>query len=160
MIILELLITISCDRIMFDCGIAEKGVKDGLKYSLEYWAALDKMVSTSEIVIDRPKGTRHPKYPAILYEVDYGYLKDTTSMDGDGIDVWKGTDAKQEIDAIICVVDLLKKDSEIKILIGCTEIEKEKICCLHNNSEYMKGMLIRRKPEFYCKLTNHRVKGF
>lgn len=117
-----------------------------MRYSLEFWQALDKLVSNSKIVIDRPKGTKHPKYPDILYEVDYGYLKDTTSMDGDGIDVWKGSDVKQEIDAIICVVDLLKKDSEIKILIGCTEIEKEKIYRLHNNSENMKAMLIRRMP--------------
>lgn len=121
-------------------------MEHGLRYSLEFWQALDKLVSNSKIVIDRPKGTKHPKYPDILYEVDYGYLKDTTSMDGDGIDVWKGSDVKQEIDAIICVVDLLKKDSEIKILIGCTEIEKEKIYRLHNNSENMKAMLIRRMP--------------
>ncbi len=121
-------------------------MENGLRYSLEFWQALDKLVSNSKIVIDRPKGTKHPKYPDILYEVDYGYLKDTTSMDGDGIDVWKGSDVKQEIDAIICVVDLLKKDSEIKILIGCTEIEKEKIYRLHNNSENMKAMLIRRMP--------------
>jgi inorganic pyrophosphatase len=110
-----------------------------------FWIALDKLAGNSEIVIDRPKGTRHPKYPGILYEVDYGYLKDTASMDGGGIDIWKGTDARQEIDAVMCIVDLLKKDSEIKILLGCTEIEKEKIYNLHNNSQYMKGILIRRK---------------
>lgn len=66
-------------------------------------------------------------------------------MDGDGINVWKGTDTIQEIDAIMCIIDLLKKDSEIKIMIGCTEVEKEKIYQLHNNSGYMKGILIRRK---------------
>jgi len=66
-------------------------------------------------------------------------------MDGDGIDIWNGTDSKQEIDAIICIVDLQKRDSEIKILIGCTEDEKEKIYNIHNESEYMKGILIYRK---------------
>lgn len=30
-------------------------------------------------------------------------------MDGGGIDIWKGTDEKREIDGIICIVDLLKK---------------------------------------------------
>lgn len=44
----------------------------------------------------------------------------------------------------MCTVDLTKKDSEIKILIGCTEQEKEKIYHTHNDSEYMKGILIRR----------------
>ena len=43
-------------------------------------------------------------------------------MDGGGIDVWKGT-AGNIIDAIICTVDLIKKDSEIKILFGCGEDE-------------------------------------
>lgn len=86
----------------------------------------------------------HPKYPDFIYEVDYGYLKDTASMDGDGIDVWKGTHKEEKIDAIMCIVDLIKKDSEIKILIGCTEDEKEKIYHIHNHSVNMKGILIRR----------------
>jgi inorganic pyrophosphatase len=115
-----------------------------MEYNIEFWNALDSLLQQSEVIIDRPKGTVHPKYPDMLYEVDYGYLKGTTSMDGGGIDVWKGTDALQEIDAIICIVDLLKRDSEIKILIGCTEIEKEKIYHLHNDSEFMKGVLIRK----------------
>ena len=116
-----------------------------MEFDALFWSALDELVSNSEIIIDRPKGTRHPKYPEILYEVDYGYIKSTTSMDGGGIDVWKGTSAIQKIDAIICTVDLLKRDSEIKILLGCTRIEQEKIYHLHNNSEYMKGILISRK---------------
>ena len=42
------------------------------------------------------------------------------------------------------IVDLMKKDSEIKILIGCTEEEKQIIYQTHNETEYMKGVLIRR----------------
>lgn len=109
----------------------------------EFWNALDELVKNSEIVIDRPKGTKHPKYPNFIYRVDYGYLKDTTSMDGAGIDIWVGTDP-QKIDAIMCIVDLMKKDSEIKILLGCTEQEKEIIYQTHNETQYMKGILIRR----------------
>jgi inorganic pyrophosphatase len=116
-----------------------------MNYNIDFWKSLDLLVQTSEIVIDRPKGSVHPKYPDFLYEVDYGYLKNTTSMDGGGIDVWKGTNQEEIIDAIICTVDLSKKDSEIKILIGCTEEEKEKIYRIHNASEYMKGILIRRE---------------
>ena len=41
-------------------------------------------------------------------------------MDGGGIDVWVGSGDKK-IDAIMCIVDLMKRDSEIKILIGCTD---------------------------------------
>ena len=89
----------------------------------EFWDALDKLVANSEIVIDRPKGSAHPRYPELIYRVDYGYLKDTSSMDGGGIDAWIGS-GKKELDAIMCIVDLRKRDSEIKLLIGCTEEDK------------------------------------
>ena len=96
------------------------------RYNEDFWKALDELVNSSEIVIDRPKGSAHPKFPDFVYRVDYGYLKDTTSMDSAGIDVWVGSDDKK-IDAIMCIVDLMKKDSEIKILIGCTEEEKMEV---------------------------------
>ncbi len=108
-----------------------------------FWETLDSLVNNSEIVIDRPKGTAHPKYPDFIYKVDYGYLKNTSSMDGAGIDVWVGTGNKR-IDAIMCTVDLMKRDSEIKILIGCTEEEKQLVYQTHNESPYMKGIMIRR----------------
>ena len=113
----------------------------------DYWTALDQLVSDSEIVIDRPKGSAHPKYPDFIYKVDYGYLNNTSSMDGQGIDIWVGTGEKQRIDAIMCIVDLVKRDSEIKILMGCTEEEKKIIFRTHNKTEFMKGILIRRDLE-------------
>ena len=101
-----------------------------------FWNAIDKIVSESKIVIDRPKGTAHPRFPDFVYRVD--------SMDGGGIDVWVGTDERKQIDAIMCIVDLMKRDSEIKILIGCTEAEKDIVYQTHNETDYMKGILIRR----------------
>ena len=112
-------------------------------FNNDFWRAWDSLVDNSEIVIDRPKGTAHPKYPDFIYKVDYGYLKNTSSMDGAGIDVWIGSGEKK-IDAIMCIVDLMKRDSEIKILIGCTEEEKQIVYQTHNETEYMKGILIRR----------------
>ena len=112
-------------------------------YNEEFWNAMDELVNKSEIVIDRPKGSAHPKYPDFIYRVDYGYLRDTSSMDGAGIDVWVGSGDKK-IDAIMCIVDLKKRDSEIKILIGCTEEEKTELYQTHNETQYMKGILIRR----------------
>jgi inorganic pyrophosphatase len=114
------------------------------KIDESFWKAVDSLVHESEIVIDRPKGSLHPRYPELVYPVDYGYLKNTASMDGGGIDVWRGTDAHGKIDAIICTVDLYKKDSEIKILIGCNVEEKKLILQFHNRNELMKGLLIER----------------
>ena len=110
----------------------------------EFWKMLDDMAASSEIVIDRPKGSRHPRYPQVVYELDYGYLQGTGSMDGGGIDVWLGSMENGRIGAVMCTVDMLKKDSEIKLLIGCTEEETEIVRRFHNDSEYMKGLLIRR----------------
>ena len=109
----------------------------------DFWAALERLVSESEIIIDRPKGSRHPKYPDIIYPVDYGCLSNTKSMDGGGIDVWRGTGG-DFIDAVICTVDLKKRDSEIKILIGCGEEEKRLVLDMHNKSAFMKGILIKK----------------
>ena len=107
-----------------------------------FWLALDKLVSESKIIIDRPKGSRHPKYPDCVYPLDYGYLESTSSMDGGGIDVWKGSGGDY-VDAIVVTVDLGKKDSEIKVLVGCNEDEKQLIFTAHNG-EYQKGILMRR----------------
>jgi inorganic pyrophosphatase len=107
-----------------------------------FWQAIDALVSSSHTVIDRPKGSNHPHFPEIIYPVDYGYLENTTSMDGNGIDVWWGTDPSGMIDAVIVTVDLMKKDSEIKILLSCTPEEKQLI--LDFNSDHMKGILIKR----------------
>lgn len=109
----------------------------------DFGEAIDRLIECSEIVIDRPKGSVHPKYPTFIYRVNYGYLKNTSSMDGSGIDVWVGSNGKK-VDAIMCIVDLMKKDSEIKILIGCTEEEKTLVYETHNKTEFMKGILIRR----------------
>ena len=112
-------------------------------HDTQFWSALDTLVRQSEIVIDRPRGSAHPRYPDFVYPVDYGYLKSTASMDGGGIDVWLGT-GDGGVNAVICIVDLLKKDSEIKILIGCTREETAAIYEKHNDSECMKGILIPR----------------
>ena len=111
----------------------------------EFWNAIDQIVSESEILIDRPKHSAHPRFPDCIYPVDYGYLTDTQSMDGSGIDIWRGSAGEAVVNAIICTVDLMKRDSEIKLLIGCTEEETRTILDFHNNSEYMKGILVERK---------------
>lgn len=103
-----------------------------------------KIVSESELIIDRPKGSSHPKFKNFVYPVDYGYLKGTTSMDGAGIDVFVGSRENKSLNAVMCNVDILKKDSEIKLLLECTDTEIEKIFEFLNASEYMKSILIKR----------------
>lgn len=55
-----------------------------------------------------------------------------------------GTDEGKRVGGVMCIVDLLKRDSEIKILIGCTKEEEEIAFETHNGTEFMKGVLVRR----------------
>ena len=119
-------------------------LKESRMQTALFWTTLDRLVSESQIVIDRPKGSHHPRFPSIVYPVDYGYLSNTASMDGGGIDVWSGSAFARSVNAVICTVDLRKRDSEIKILLSCTPEETVLICDFYNKGE-MKGLLIKRE---------------
>jgi len=45
-----------------------------------FWQTFDRLILESEIVIDRPKSSAHPRYPDFIYPLDYGYLKGTTTL--------------------------------------------------------------------------------
>lgn len=111
----------------------------------DFWTAFDQLIATCDTVIDRPKDSKHPRYPTFTYPLDYGYLAGTASADGEGIDIWRGSDTAQRFDAVFCTVDLFKRDSEVKLLIGCTEDEKQIIMQFYNDNEFMKGVLVRRE---------------
>ena len=108
-----------------------------------FWQKLDSLIEETEIVIDRPRGTAHPRYPEYLSPLDYGYLKETTAGDKDGIDLWRGSLPAPRATGIIVTIDLLKRDSEIKILLGCTHEEMELIVEQHNSGKQA-GILIER----------------
>ncbi len=119
-----------------------------MKYDKLFWSLLDELVSTHEIVIDRPKGSPHPQYSDYIYPFDYGYLKGTSSSDSDGIDVWIGTAIGKGVTGIISSVDIVKADSEIKVLYNCSSEEINHIYNEHNRSSGMKGILnIRENNE-------------
>src|SRR3972149_963238 len=40
-----------------------------------------------EVIIDRPLGSKHPKH-GFLYEVNYGYIPNTVSPDGEELDAY------------------------------------------------------------------------
>jgi inorganic pyrophosphatase len=109
-----------------------------------YWSHLDALIQTSELVIDRPKGSPHPRFNFMIYPLDYGYLKGTSGSDGLEVDVWLGSRPDRSCDAILCTADTLKKDVEVKLLLGCTEEEKTTILDFHNFSSYMSAIMVRR----------------
>ena len=110
-----------------------------------FWAATRELVSTSEIVIDRPKGSRHPRITEAIYPVDYGYLAGTTGGDGDGIDVWVGSIRPAVVTGVVCTVDSRKRDAEVKILLGCTRDEETAIMAFLNTG-LMAAVLVSAPP--------------
>jgi len=109
----------------------------------EFWLKLDQLVTASNLKIDRPKGTSHPRYPSFIYPLDYGYLEDTRSGDKADIDVWLGSLPSKAVTALICSVDLEKRDTETKILIGCTSEENRVIFNIHNTGYQSAILLVR-----------------
>jgi inorganic pyrophosphatase len=85
-----------------------------------FWQEMTRL-ATSNITIDRPKGKPHPRYPKLIYPLDYGYVDNTSAGDGDGIDVWFGSSNAKTLTGILCTFDTVKRDAEIKLLIGCNE---------------------------------------
>ena len=108
-----------------------------------FWLALDQLMAASVVKIDRPKGSAHPRFPDFIYPVDYGYLENTQAMDGGGIDVWVGSLSEKALSAIICTVDLLKRDTEVKLLLGCSGQEQQAILRIHN-ADFQAGILVER----------------
>lgn len=108
-----------------------------------FWTNLDTLVATAEVIIDRPKGSRHPRFPDLVYPLDYGYLTNTTSMDQGGIDIWIGSGQQHRVEAVVCTIDMRKRDAELKILYACTPQEQQVIYALHNEA-MMNGILITR----------------
>ena len=43
---------------------------------------------TVEVIIDRPIGSRHPKYKDTVYPVNYGYIEGITAGDGEEQDAY------------------------------------------------------------------------
>ena len=104
-----------------------------------FWQTLSELVQTNSIILDRPKGTEHPRYPDLVYPLDYGYLENTSAGDGDGIDVWIGSIDTKMLTGILCTFDRLKRDAEIKLLIGCT---LEDIQTVQNFNDAMNTLFI------------------
>ena len=76
--------------------------------------------------IDRPKNSCHPKYKEIIYPINYGYIENTVSGDGEEIDVYVlGEDNPQEyIDCKVVAVIKRKNDNEDKLIAIASNCKK------------------------------------
>jgi inorganic pyrophosphatase len=108
-----------------------------------FWQGIDQLLRDHRLIIDRPRGTRHPRYPDFVYPVDYGYLDGTSAMDGQGIDVWKGSNGTGRVHALLVTLDLVKRDAEPKLLLSCTDDEERTVLAAQSKGG-MHALLVRR----------------
>jgi inorganic pyrophosphatase len=109
----------------------------------DFWEYLQQLADTSQIIIDRPKGSTHHRYPDSTYPVDYGFLDGTTSIDSGGVDIWVGSFGQKKVIGALCTVDLLKRDTELKIIFDCTEDEIQAILNFINTDQ-MQAIYVKK----------------
>ncbi len=112
-----------------------------------FWQKLDTLYFSSSIIITQPSGSAHPVYGNLIYPVNYGYLSDTLSQDETGISIYKGSLSANQVNTILIAADILKKDIEVKLLVGCSDTEEDAILRFTNQTDFQKTVLIRRGME-------------
>jgi inorganic pyrophosphatase len=111
--------------------------------SERFWQQADALIAASEIGIDRPWGSAHPRYSDVRYPLDYGFLGQTRAGDDSGIDVWVGSLPERRVTGAIMTIDALKRDAEVKLLIGCTRADAEQALVSPNQGQQA-GVLLWR----------------
>lgn len=118
-----------------------------MQADVSFWTNLDRLVIEGHVVVDRPRGSAHPRYVSFTYPLDYGYLAGTHAADGSGVDVWRGSRSGAGVTGVLCTVDLEKKDVELKILLDCTADEIQRIAETHRTGKQSAIVLERPRAE-------------
>jgi len=111
----------------------------------DYWQSLQSLLSSARLIVDRPRGQAHPRYPDLIYPRDYGYLEGTVAGDGAGIDVWIGTSGAKKLTGILCTFDTVKLDAEVKLLADCNAQDLQAI--LQFNQKFVRYVYIPRPQD-------------
>lgn len=109
-----------------------------------FWQKVDTLFLSSGFTQTRKKGDVHPVFKNLIYPTDYGHLADTQSVSGEGVSVYAGSGNRYAITALVCAADILAKELDIKVLIGCNDEEVESVLRFLNQTDYQKTVLIRR----------------
>lgn len=121
-------------------ALAQQGVFD--------WATWEARLIQNGVTIDRPYRAAHPRFPSIIYPINYGYINGTVSTDGEEVDVFVGS-GKTGLVGLLITTDHRKGDREIKLLYNCTP---EEIYLCHGFINYdrslLEGELMLREPMY------------
>src|SRR3989339_1625110 len=100
------------------------------------------------VIIDRPLGSKHPKH-GFIYEVNYGYVPDTKSKDGEEIDVYVlGVNKAIEKTTGVCIAVIRRtNDDDDKLVVtpngeNFSDEEIEKL--VEFQEKYFKHVILRK----------------
>ncbi len=110
------------------------------------WAGWEALILKNGFTLDRPYRSPHPRYPEIIYPINYGYVNGTTSSDGDEVDIFVGSAANGLV-GLLMTTDYGRGDREIKLLYHCTPEEIYLTNGFINFDRHlMEGTLVLRHP--------------
>jgi inorganic pyrophosphatase len=98
-----------------------------------------------EVVIDRPKGSKHPKH-GFIYEVNYGYIAGTKAPDG------------EELDAYYLGIDkaIEKATGVVKAIVHRLEDDDDKLVVIPEGINFTDGE-IEKAVAFQEKWFKHKI---
>ena len=99
-------------------------------------------------VIDRPLGSRHPRYPDLFYPVNYGYVSGVTGGDGEEQDVYVlgVSEPLTAFEGVVIAVYHRLNDREDKWIVsldGTDYSDEEILRAIRFQEQYFEGSLIR-----------------
>lgn len=98
--------------------------------------------------IDRPIGSRHPRFPEMIYPVNYGYVYDVKAGDGEEQDVYVlgACSPLETFEGTVIAVYHRFHDTEDKWIVsvnGSDYTDEEILQAIHFQEQYFEGELIR-----------------
>ena len=110
------------------------------------WRRWERLINDRGIVIDRPRGQPHPRYPDMIYRCDYGHVPGTTAGDGEELDVFVGA----EHGGLVGLINLTHQPSGIsepKLLVNMSRADADGLLAFLDRGDPRPGLyLVSRDP--------------
>ncbi|AZI42065.1 inorganic pyrophosphatase [Deinococcus psychrotolerans] len=100
------------------------------------------------VVVDRPLGSRHPRWPSLIYPVNSGELPQTLSGDGLPIDAYLlgWTTPLAEAQGVVVAVVVRQNDTEDKLIVarsGTVWTDAELLAAVEFQERFFVSKLVR-----------------
>lgn len=109
-----------------------------------FWQKVDTLFLSGNLDLTKKKGDVHPEFKNMVYPTDYGHLGEVKSAGELGISIYAGSGNRRQVTALIIAADILTKELDVKMLIGCNDEETEDVLRFLNQTDFQKTVLMRR----------------